>query len=243
LDIGRFEHDGYLVVEAIDTPGSVLDGVVSDLDDLYTESPKANREVDGVSYAHRRIKNAWRISKHVKALALDGRLLELLTEIYGRRPLPFQTLNFRVGSQQPAHADAIHFNSEPAGYMCGVWVALEDIDMENGPVVYYPGSHKLREVTPADLGVDATFAEYKHYTDYVAGLIEKDELEPHYATLRKGQALIWTSNILHGGSPQKDPSRTRHSQVTHCFFEGCRYYTPMTSDDQQVAWLDPSWIT
>ena len=31
----------------------------------------------------------------------------------------------------------------PEGFMCGVWVALEDMDMENGPLVYYPGSHKL----------------------------------------------------------------------------------------------------
>ena len=231
------------MVEAIDTPESVLDEVVSDLGDLYTESPKANRDVDGVSYAHRRIKDAWRISENVRALALDRRLLEVLEAIYGRRPLPFQTLNFRVGSQQPAHSDAIHFNSQPAGYMCGVWVALEDIDMENGPVVYYPGTHRLSEVTPADLGIDATFQQYRQYTDYVAGLIERDELEPRYATLRKGQALIWASNILHGGSSQKDRSRTRHSQVTHCFFEGCRYYTPMTSDDQNVTWLDPDWIT
>ena len=31
----------------------------------------------------------------------------------------------------------------PEGFMCGVWVALEDMDMDNGPLVYYPGSHQL----------------------------------------------------------------------------------------------------
>ena len=31
--------------------------------------------------------------------------------------------------QQAAHSDALHFSSEPEGFMCGVWVALEDIDM------------------------------------------------------------------------------------------------------------------
>ncbi len=28
----------------------------------------------------------------------------------------------------------------------------------------------------------------------------------------------------------EDPQSTRHSQVTHCYFEGCRYYTPLYSD-------------
>jgi ectoine hydroxylase-related dioxygenase (phytanoyl-CoA dioxygenase family) len=244
LDNERFERDGYLIVEAITCPISTLDGVVSDLEDLYAKEPKLNREVDGVSYAYRRIQDAWKVSENVKALALDPIVLRLLEKLYGRRPLPFQTLNFRVGSQQPAHSDAIHFNSQPAGFMCGVWVALEDIDMDNGPVVYYPGSQKRRELTPADLGIDATFDEYRRYTDHIAGLIDAGELgEPHYATLKKGQALIWASNILHGGSRQRDLNRTRHSQVTHYFFEGCRYYTPMKSDEKQVEWLNPTWIT
>lgn len=26
--------------------------------------------------------------------------------------------------------------------MCGVWVALEQIDEDNGPLVYFPGSHQ-----------------------------------------------------------------------------------------------------
>jgi ectoine hydroxylase-related dioxygenase (phytanoyl-CoA dioxygenase family) len=243
LDIEGFERDGYLIVEEIASRASTLDAVVSDLEELYAKEPGLNREVDGVRYAHRRIQDAWKVNENVKALALDPTVIGLLKELYGRRPLPFQTLNFRVGSQQPAHSDAIHFNSEPAGFMCGVWVALEDIDMDNGPVVYYPGSQKRSEIKPADLGIDATFDEYRHYTDHIAGLIDEGELgEPHYATLKKGQALIWASNILHGGSPQKDPNRTRHSQVTHYFFEGCRYYTPMMSDEEQVEWLDPQWV-
>ena len=48
---------------------------------------------------------------------------------------------------------------------------------------------------------------------------------------RKGQALIWAANLLHGGSPQTDPTRTRWSQVTHYFFDDCIYYTPAFSDE------------
>jgi hypothetical protein len=45
----------------------------------------------------------------------------------------------------------------------------------------------------------------------------------------KGQALIWAANLLHGGSVQHDPARTRWSQVTHYYFRDCIYYTPAFS--------------
>lgn len=48
---------------------------------------------------------------------------------------------------------------------------------------------------------------------------------------RKGQALIWCANLLHGGSTQADLTLTRWSQVTHYFFEDCIYYTPAFSDE------------
>ena len=76
-------------------------------------------------------------------------------------------------------------------------------------------------------------------------MIEKHNLEREYALLNKGQALIWSANILHGGASQKDKSPSRHSQVTHFFCEGCRYYTPLMSKDIEagdIDWRDPVWI-
>jgi ectoine hydroxylase-related dioxygenase (phytanoyl-CoA dioxygenase family) len=126
----------------------------------------------------------------------------------------------------------------PSGYMCGMWVALEDIDMDNGPVVFYPGSHKLPEVTMKDVGVRAEKSEYQHYERYIAEQMEREGITPEYATVGKGQALLWAANVVHGGEKLRDPKRTRHSQVTHYFFEGCRYYIPLFSEDEKIAWRD-----
>lgn len=232
-----FERDGYLVLPSSGCAESVLDGIVADLDGRFHGEHR--RESDGVYYSEQRIMDAWRVSGNVNALALAPGVLPALEELYGRRPLPFQTLNFRLGTEQPAHSDAIHFNSEPAGYMCGAWVALEDIDMDCGPVVYYPGSHRLPELTLADIGEDA---DEVRYSEYVAGLIEREGLEPHYATLRKGQVFVWASNLLHGGSPRRGPRRTRHSQVTHYFFEDCEYWSPLRSRGEEVHFLNPQWV-
>jgi ectoine hydroxylase-related dioxygenase (phytanoyl-CoA dioxygenase family) len=234
-----YERDGYLEIDSVGVPEPELDAIVSELAPHFGQP--ARREA-GVHFFRNRIMDAWRINDHVKALALAPNVLAILAQLYGRRPLPFQTINFRTGTQQATHSDAMHFNSKPPGFMCGVWVALEDIDMDNGPLVYYPGSHRLPEVTMQELGLRSDKDDYEGYERYVAQVVEREGIEPRYGLLKKGQALVWASNLLHGGAPQADGERSRHSQVTHVFFEGCRYYTPMRSDDEHVHWRDPVWI-
>ena len=235
----QFESDGYLEID-LGLDDDLLDRVVADSQELYGGP---HRKEDGVIYFPNRVQDAWHVSENVKALALAPRVLEVLEELYGRKPLPFQSINFRRGTEQAPHSDALHFSSIPEGYMCGVWVALEDIDMDNGPLVYYPGSQKLPMVTMSEVGVDASKSEYERYEQHIAAVIEREGLEPEYGTIRKGQALLWASNLLHGGAIQGDMARTRHSQVTHYFFEDCRYYTPMLSTDTETHWRDPVWVT
>jgi ectoine hydroxylase-related dioxygenase (phytanoyl-CoA dioxygenase family) len=115
--------------------------------------------------------------------------------------------------------------------------------MDNGPLVYYPGSHRLPEKNMQDAGAEGDPSQYDRYERFMTDLIEREGLEPEYATIRKGQALIWSANLLHGGSPQRDKDRTRLSQVTHYFFEGCEYYSPLSSGDEYVHRLDPTWIS
>ena len=89
-----------------------------------------------------RVPDAWTVSENVRKIATNRAILDLLSQLYGRRAFAFQTLNFAVGTQQHIHADLVHFCARPTHFMCGVWVALEDIRAEAGPLIYYPGSHK-----------------------------------------------------------------------------------------------------
>ncbi len=243
----QFDRDGYFIIEDTGLPAEVFDGAGNDFVPLLLEEEHA--EVwgdDGVFYTSHRIMDGWKISENIKAIATAPRILAILEELYGRKPLPFQTLNFKMPTQQKAHSDTIHFNSRPPGFMAGVWVALEDMDMDNGPLFYFPGSQKLPEVTMRDVGVEADYSQYSHYEDYIDGVVKKHGLEPEYGLIKKGQALIWSANLLHGGSPAKDSARTRKSQVTHFFFEGTRYYTPLMSKDldseEGTFWREPEWL-
>ena len=102
------------------------------------------------------VQDAWRVDDDVKSLACNADILALLKKLYGRAPFPFQTLNFRHGSEQHMHTDAVHFSSNPERFMCGVWVALEEVHAGNGPLFYYEGSHRWPIYTNEHIGITAS---------------------------------------------------------------------------------------
>jgi hypothetical protein len=181
-----------------------------------------------------RIQDAHKFDPDVKRIASNPKILALLSTLYGRPAWPFQTLNFPVGTQQHYHSDSLHFSSVPERFMCGVWVALEDVGPAQGPLEYFSGSHKWPIYVNEHIGYwrvgEQTEPGQKPFQELWAALVRAGRLEPTRFLARKGQALIWAANLLHGGSPQSDPQLTRWSQVTHYYFEGCSYYSPMLSD-------------
>ena len=98
-----------------------------------------------------RIVEAWKFSKNVAKLANNVILKKFLNFLYDSKPLPFSTINFIGGTEQPFHSDYIHFGSIPHKYLVGAWVALEDTHKKNGPLTVVPGSHKLSLIDYSDL--------------------------------------------------------------------------------------------
>ena len=183
-----------------------------------------------------RLTDAWKQpgAAAVKTLALNPELLDLLQVCYGRKPFVFQTLNFPVGSNQAVHSDATHFHCEPEGFMCGVWIALEDVTPEAGPLVYYPGSHRLPYVKAGDLGLSPQQVQVEEHKQRLFEPYWQQQIELHgfnqqMLLARKGDVLIWHANLLHGGLKVQNHQATRWSQVVHVLFEGCRFTAPMQS--------------
>ena len=234
------ERDGYAV---IDFPDAELERLADDIwkslqRHFDWESWKSGTSPDV------RVPDAWTVNESVRRIATNAVVIDLLSGLYGRRAFPFQTLNFAVGSQQAVHADLVHFCSRPVEFMCGVWLAFEDITDGAGPLLYYPGSHRWPVLLPDELGMPkaATNQPYEHYHLLQAAWaaeIESRGVEPVRFLAKKGQALIWHANLLHGGAPQTDRSLTRHSQVTHYFFEGCSYFTPLTGAVREPKPIEP----
>lgn len=215
------QRDGY-VTFPLDFPDfdAAARRIVDDLTDRYGSD--------------RRIQDAWAFQDDVRRIVAHPEVLDRLRRYYRREPIPFQTLNFRIGTEQPLHSDLLHFSSVPERFMVGVWVALEDIDADNGPLEYVPGSHRLPSYVNEHIGVvgseDKSRYENTHYRDLWARLVKANGLERRTLEVAKGTALLWTANLLHGGARQNDRTRTRHSMVVHYYFENCVYYTPFLSD-------------
>ena len=207
-----------------------IDGIVRDFASRFDWDSWRAGKVENL-----RIQDAWREDRRVRDIAANPIVLDLLSALYGRQAFPFQTLNFPVGTQQEGHADYVHFSSVPERFMCGVWVAFEDIDEDNGPLFYYPGSQRWPTFQSEHLGVShrwisKAYPQYPRYVELWRQLARHQGLEKKIFKAKKGQALIWAANLVHGGSPQRDRARTRWSQVTHYFFEGCAYTTPLAND-------------
>jgi len=227
-----FHADGYVVVPELAPSSTVLAALAA----AQAEYGRRGAETD-------RVTDAWRWRPGVRALATDPATMDLVTFLLGRRAVPFQTLSFRVGTQQRAHADTIHFDTLPAGFTCGVWVALEDVDDDQGPLVVHPGSHRVPPSYPEDLGLapgtGRTEFDRGGYEDAVADQVA--DLPPRRLPVPRGTAVVWAADLVHGGAALDRPGSTRWSQVTHYFGEGCIYVTPQRSqrDQGRYAVRDP----
>lgn len=225
--IRTLARDGAAVVQlGVDAEG-LCDAAIAETDPYFRDG-KVHRVAD-----------AWARSPAVRKLATQPLVAELLHAAYGRRPFAFQTLNFQRGSEQHLHSDAVHFSSQPERFMCGLWIALEDVRLDAGPLVYQTGSHRLPILKMRDVGVETARPNFADYTGrYVPQFAERmaaAQGENRLAVIKKGEALVWAANLAHGGSPIADPNSTRRSLVVHYYFEGCAYYTPMKSDEANGA--------
>ena len=172
-------------------------------------------------------------SRDIRRITLDDRLTRLLSFILDKEVVPFQTINFTHGSNQRAHSDSIHMTTYPLGYLVAVWVALEDTNMDNGPLFYYPGSHQLPYLLNEDFNEGSTNLhlgrkDYVDYEDRIAALIEEKQLKKEVFLAKKGDILVWHANLIHGGLPVRNPALTRKSMVIHYFAKDVIKYHEIT---------------
>lgn len=221
-------NNGFAVIEKF-FEARIIDKAVQECNEHYSNNSIYKNE-------NRRVINAWKFSKAVREIACDKTIVTLLSKVYGRNAYPFQTLNFDIGTEQPLHADTVHFNSIPAGFMAGVWVAFEDVDLKNGPLQYVRGSQSIPALDLHSIGINPpgaaehTYSNYYKYENFIKSLVKQLNLTTSKAILKKGDLFIWSSNLIHGGSEIEQEGATRLSQVTHYFFDNCINYTPLLSD-------------
>jgi ectoine hydroxylase-related dioxygenase (phytanoyl-CoA dioxygenase family) len=208
--------NNYLDSETVDAINSDIDGMLK------------KNEV-GFNYTGRKIFNAYKQSYTIRKVIKDKVLCDLLSFILDKKVLPFQTINFLKSSEQAPHADSIHMSTYPQGFLVAIWIALEDISTDQGPLSYYPGSHLLPYITNEDY--DNTSGKFlldgnanKKYEEKIQQVIDSNNLPKEIFTAKKGDMFIWHANLIHGGEPMLNSTQTRKSMVVHYFTEGVICY-------------------
>lgn len=221
-----FQDQGYLILDWKITD-EMIDNVLKSIKNKYRyDSPHYN--------LNNRIENAFQFSEEVRSLAIHPKILSTLTELIGGDYFPFQTLNFEKGTQQKLHSDWYHFAPSNNKGLAGVWIAFEDTSSDNGALLVVPGSHKLPYYYPSDLKIKIgsnknPYKFYEKYEQAIEKLVQTEGLTTKLVPLKKGQILIWHSNLIHGGSEILLNEKTRYSQVTHYFEKGNLYFSPIKS--------------
>jgi len=207
---------------------------------FINETDKINNEIDlllenkSVKWENgNKIMFAIQKSAYISSVALNTQLISILEMLLGRKVELFQSINFFTGSQQRTHSDFIHMSTFPKGNLIAVWVALEDMCEENGPLHYYPGSHKLPYILNNDYQNGGSKfmignETYDKYEDEVERILKKSKLKKQKFIAKKGDILIWHSNLLHGGEEVINPELTRKSMVLHYYANDVICYHEIT---------------
>jgi hypothetical protein len=156
-------------------------------------------------------------SGDIRELALESGLLSILEEMLGEPAVLFRSTYFPRGRARTIHIDSQDIPVRHPQTLLGVWIALEEVHPDAGPLVYFPGSHKIPLYCFNDGTHHAAPEEEADWFDYVDVQIRLRRLKERRFLAKKGDVLIWHANLVHGGGPIKDSSRTRNSLV-------CRYF-------------------
>lgn len=231
-----WEDNGYLLLKnfyspaQIDAINSLIDNLWKDrkkLDaqyviDIFVETEKEQRVyfADAPMEARKqpyKLNDLYLSRNEIRQLVVGARLAPILKELLQGFPMVCNSLNFEFGSQQDYHFDTFYMPSPTPNKMVASWIALEDATPENGPLSYYPGSHKIPPYEFSNGSTVIINDEMPAFREYINSEIEKRGLKSENLLADKGDVLIWHSQLFHGGSPINNQEKTRKSLVTHYF--------------------------
>ena len=160
-------------------------------------------------------------NKGLLNISYNKDILEISKLFFNQNSSPIQSLIFKMPSNQPVHQDTVHFSTFPKDLMMACWVALEDINDDQGPLQYIPGSHLLPSFTKYEFPNKHTYKNSKNERDFyfeyekeILNIIKKLNLKLKKFNAKAGDCFLWHPRLWHGGSKVLT-NKTRLSYVTH----------------------------
>jgi ectoine hydroxylase-related dioxygenase (phytanoyl-CoA dioxygenase family) len=148
--------------------------------------------------------NLWKSDERIAKLMLDERLGELASELAGVDAI--RIWHDQALIKEPwGNATAWHLDNPKWSFYTphalSLWVALDDVTMQNGCLYFLPGTHKeARYETPLTAGnIRDIFKAYPQW----------ETMEPVAAEMKAGSCTFHNGLIAHGAGPNMTPRRRR----------------------------------
>lgn len=232
-----FLRDGSVVIEGA-VPADVVDRVVEDAERAWHGAfpeIRVEAQIDGVAFIaptpelkaarwSTKLLDLYRFSEATREALFAPAIVEFLRAVFECAPLAFQSLSFRWGTQQPVHQDSAFVVLDRPLEMVASWIALEDVKPGTGELEYYAGSHRMpdhplpggkKHITVDAAELARGMVNVKSYPDELSARADALGLERRRFLPRKGDALLWAADLIHGGSKRDSDALTRQSLVTH----------------------------
>ncbi len=226
-----FSEQGYVAFPGLLGPERA-DALVREHDLAWREKWPIQALVEGIGVAdlpdlpakaelgthHYRLNDIQDASEVARQSMLLPEIVNFLTLALGDTPVAMQSLFFEYGSEQGTHQDFPYVQSQILSHLVGCWIACEDVHADNGPLFYYPGSHRLPKFDWG--GGSLTFDGKDHkqveeFGEFLETGCRDRGLERQTFHAAKGDVFLWHAALVHGGSPANDPESTRKSLVVH----------------------------
>jgi len=149
----RLRRDGYVVVPAGAAP-KLCHRASTDIDRFKARNRRAvTANADPAGHLVR-VVTLHEVIESLQPLFAANAALAVCDEFFGAETALYTSLFFERGSEQKLHRDSRAFTTRPEGRYLGMWVALEDTDTDNGPLVVVPGSHAIDPIDVTAIAED-----------------------------------------------------------------------------------------
>jgi phytanoyl-CoA hydroxylase len=143
--------------------------------------------------------------------AMSNKITDILASLIGPDLLCVQSMYIdkpkNIGIGQPYHQDSHYIRMEPDTLM-GVWIALDDVDEQNGCLHVISGSHR-EPVYPHETAIDERQRQL-----YIEVHSARDRPEVA-CPLPKGGAVLFPGKMLHRSGNNVTADRQRRAYVLH----------------------------
>lgn len=233
-DVAAFGRDGYLIVRQLFDDAAVAE-LQTTFDGLHARGSvqgcfkaipveKARAKGD-ILLAYPRMMHPHRVSDVAMRYMLHPAFAAILTPLLGEAPIAAQSMLYwkpPTARGQAFHQDNFYLKVHP-GTCVAAWVALDEIDEENGCLFVAPGSHRLDIFCPEE--ADPTVSFTNHYVPVPEGLPQLP------VRMAAGDVLFFGGNLIHGSFPNHSATRFRRSFICHYAGESAhelsKWYFPL----------------